>query len=214
MRKLVATVGALASSSVNAIVVSASGTAGTAMTLTATPVILDKPRRVLVTFAGNETGHNFTLAGTNWAGFPVSETIAGTNGTTAQSLYDYATVTSFTPVSNTTSTVQVGTNGVASTIPLRLDEWSFAPTAIQVDVTGTVNVTVQQTLNDCDNASDFTVANWINHPDTNLVGATGVAQGSYGIDKSSPLPAWARLLLNSGTGSAKITLLQAGPTGH
>ena len=207
MRILSATVGPLAAASVNAIVTAASGTAGTKLTLTSSPYVLDAPRRIIITSNGDDSAHTFVIVGTDWNGFPVTETITGAVALgNVQSLYDYATIVSITPVQNTTSTVQVGTNGVASTRPIFLDEYAFSPTSIQVNVTGTVNATAQQSL-DNPNSVGFTSVTWLNHPDSVLVGLSSSVQDNYAY-----MPKVVRLLLNSGTGTATIRLIQAGIT--
>ena len=208
MRILTETVGPLAAASANCIATSQAGVGGTALTLADSPYELDTPRRVIVTSAGNDTGIYFAIVGTNSSSMPVTENLTGASGGAAQSANDFATVTSVTPSGNTAANVTVGTNGVASTRPINLDNWGFGPTSIQVDVSGTVNYTVQQTLNDCNGSGGIPAVNWVDHPDTNLVGATAIKQGNYAY-----IPFWVRLLLNSGTGSATITLIQAGPTG-
>lgn len=73
--------------------------------------------------------------------------------------------------------------------------------SLQVVVTGTVNYTVQQTL---DNPFD-TTPTWFDHPDTNLVAQTVNRQGNYAY-----VPAAVRLVVNSGTGTARLTIIQSG----
>lgn len=207
MRILTETVGPLASANAAIIAASQAGTAATALTLTSTGVYtLDTFRRVIVTSAGNDTGIHFTIVGKNSSGMPVTEALTGASGGVAQSAYDYLSITSITPSGNTAGNVTVGTNGVASTRPIMLDTWGFAPTSIQVNVTGTVNCTVQQTLDDCNGPDGFAAVNWVNHPDTNLVGLSTTVQGNYAYP-----PLWVRLLMNSGSGTATIKLVQAGP---
>ena len=206
MRILTETVGPLAAANPAIIAASQAGTANTALTLTASPYTLDASRRVIVTSAGNDLGIYFTIVGLNGSRMPVTEKLTGASGGAAQSAYDYSVITSVTPSGNTAGNVTVGTNGVASTRPINFDSWGFAPTAIQVDVTGTVNATVQQTLNDCNGPAGFAAVNWVNHPDANLVGLSTTVQGNYAY-----APRWARVLLNSGTGSVTLTLSQAGP---
>lgn len=78
--------------------------------------------------------------------------------------------------------------------------------SLQVVVTGTVNFTVQQTL---DNVFDSTITpTWVNHPDTALTAATANAQGNYAF-----VPAAVRLVVNSGSGTARLTIIQSGITG-
>ena len=206
MRELSETVGPLAAANAAIIAASQAGTANTALTLTTSPYTLDTFRRIIITSAGDDHTKTFKIVGLNSSGMSVTETLAGaTAGNAAQSLYDYSVITSITPSANTAGNVQVGTNGVASTRPIYLDKWGPAQVALQIDVTGTVNATVQQTLDSLNPTSNFLTANWVNHPDSNLVGLTGTCQGNYAY-----APMWVRLVLNSGTGSATLKVLQAG----
>lgn len=213
MRILTATVGPLAAASANSIAASQNGTANTKLTLTASPVVLDKPRRVGITSAGNDSGIFFTIVGTDWNGNNATEQLTGANAGTAQSFYDYATVISIAPSAATALAVTAGTTAVASTRPLFLDEYANGQVAIEVDVSGTVNATVQQSLNDpnaygsnlAPNPLGYTSVNWVNAPDTALQGLTATVQSNYAF-----APKIVRLTLNSGSGSAKISLQQAG----
>jgi hypothetical protein len=76
-------------------------------------------------------------------------------------------------------------------------------TAIQCTVSGTANYTVQQTLDDPNSLISPVAAalvSWVNHPDTNLVGASTTVQGNYGY-----APVFAKVTLNSGTGVVTAT---------
>lgn len=161
---------------------------------------LDVPRRVLLTTVADETGITFTITGTDWNGNTITETIAGVNNTTAYTTLDFKTVKSIYPSAASTDAIKFGTNGIASSRPIFLDGYSFAPTSLQVIKSGTVNFTVQQSL---DNPVLGSVT-WVNHPDTALVGATGNVQGNYAY-----VPTVTRVLLNSGTGSITYSVLQA-----
>jgi hypothetical protein len=87
-----------------------------------------------------------------------------------------------------------------------MDYYNRPETSLQIVVTGTVNYTVQQTL---DNVLDATVTpTWFDHPDTNLVGATTNQQGNYAY-----VPTGIRLKLSSGSGTATLTVIQAGING-
>lgn len=167
---------------------------------------LDMPRRVIITSSGNDSAKTFTIRGTDWNGRVISETVTGANATIAQSVYDYKTVTYVAISADSAGTVKVGTNGVASSRPIILDSFANAPTAIQADVTGTVNYTIQQSL---DNPAKvgYTSMTWVNHPDTNVVSATADAQANYAY-----VPVATRITLNSGSGSVKYTVIQASGT--
>jgi hypothetical protein len=211
MRPIFATVGPLTAASANAICLSQTPAGAGALTLNGALVsggvaVLDTARRVLITCAGNESTKTFTLTGTSYNGKVQSETLAGPNATTVQSVLDYKTVTSITISAAAAGAITVGTSGVASSRWLRLDNWAFPQVGIQCDVSGTVNYTVQQTMDDPNNENvSMTPAavNWVNHPDANLVGATATLQGNYGY-----APIYARVTLNSGTGSVVMTLVQ------
>ena len=165
---------------------------------------LDMPRRLIITSAGNDSGMNFAITGTDWNGNQATETLTGGNAAAVQSLYDYSTVTSIVASAATASTVTVGTNGVASSRPVRLDSYAPSPTAFQVSVTGTINYTVQQSL-DLPAAVPYSSVVWVNSADAAVVAATATAQSSY-----TYAPVTSRLLVNSGTGTATMTIHQLG----
>ncbi len=107
-----------------------------------------------------------------------------------------------TPV-YTSTTLADASGGALNSVAIPLNRYGSHSVALQVTVTGTANFTVQQTL---DNVFDADVTpTWVDHPDANLADATATAQGNYEF-----APAAVRLQLNSGTGSAKLTILQEG----
>lgn len=98
----------------------------------------------------------------------------------------------------------VSQTGAGNSLPIPFDVYGRPEVALQVNVTGTVNYTVQQTLDDPAGASPT----WFSHPDAALVGATASAQGNYAY-----VPRAARVVVNSGTGTAQLVALQAGLAG-
>lgn len=93
--------------------------------------------------------------------------------------------------------------GAGTTQPAPLDIHGRPDISLQVTVTGTVNYTVQQTL---DNPFDLSLTpTWFPHPDPNLVAQTVNRQGNYAY-----VPAAVRLVVNSGAGSARLTIIQSG----
>jgi hypothetical protein len=111
--------------------------------------VLDTARRVLVTSAGNDSGIAFTVFGSNQAGAPIQETLAGANAGAVATNQDFATVSRVASSGATASTVEVGTNGVGST-PWALVDPHVTPTMMGLGVTvaGTVNFTVEYTYDD------------------------------------------------------------------
>ena len=213
MRTIQVSVGPLAAASATALRTAASISVAGTVALNGTLVsggvaTLDKPRRILFTSSGNDSGITFTVTGTTFAGNSASEVVTGGNATTATTVLDYATVTSIVSSGASAGTVSIGTSGVAGSPWCRLDMWAPSFISIQTNVTGTVNYTIQQTLDD-PNDSDFPVTlanmNWINSNDTAVVSATTSQQSNYIF-----APKFARVLLNSGTGSVTAIFAQSG----
>jgi len=213
MRPIIVSVGPLATASANAVCLSQTPSAAFTINgalATGGVATMDTPRRVLFTTAGDETGKTIALTGTDRTGNVISETLAAPNVSTVASVLDYATVTAISISSAAAGAITVGTNGVAASSWVRFDEWAPSSVSIQVNVSGTVNYTVQQTLDDPNsptNAVSASLMTWVSHPDSNLVGATSAVQGNYAY-----VPVYARVLLNSGTGSATATCIHAGYT--
>lgn len=176
---------------------------------------MDMARRIIITSGGNDTGITFALAGTDWAGNTISETITGASGAAASSVLDYLTVTSVRTSGAAAGTLQVGTNGVAGSPWVRFDNLgAMAPVSIQATVSGTVSGKIQQTLDDPNVITNQgptptylmarSAVTWITHPDAALATITATAQGNYAYP-----PLFARLQLDSGTGSIAATFVQS-----
>lgn len=175
------------------------------LTLTSSPVTLDTQRRVLFTFAGDETGHTFVVYGTKQGGAPIQESVAGTTAGTVATFQDFLTVSRISISTAATAGIQVGTNGVGAT------DWQSVDlmrqpvnVGIAVTVTGTVNYTVQSTNQDINNLSVGQYATSFDHPQ--LTGQTVSNAAGY----TTPI-AYFRLQINSGTGSCSMAYEQAGP---
>lgn len=174
---------------------------------------LDTSRRVLLTFAADETGHNFTVYGTlRNTGALIQETIAGTTAGTVYSTLDFYKVTRVAIDAAATGAIKVGTNGVGATHWI-LTNYNISPFAIgfEVEVTGTLNYTVQSTG---DNPLDQVQNNFppnvvkipvpFDHP--TVAAQTTSKDGNYAFPPGGGI----RLLINSGTGSAVFVVTQAG----
>jgi hypothetical protein len=213
MRTIQVSVGPLAAASATALRTAASISVAGTVALNGALVsggvaTLDKPRRILFTSSGDDSGITFTVTGTTFAGSSATEVVTGGNATTATTVLDYATVTSIVSSGSSAGTVSIGTSGVAGSAWVRLDEWASNYTAIQTDVSGTVNYTIQQTLDDPnDPTSPVAIASvvWFSSTDTGVVNATASKQSSYQYT-----PKYARILLNSGSGSVAAIFSQFG----
>ena len=209
MRPITVTVGPLAAASANNIALSQTPGAAGPLTLNGSLVvggvaILDNPRRILITTA--DTTHTFTITGLSPTGTVLTESFLVVGGASFSTL-DYAKVTSIVISAAASGAITVGTNGIASTPWVRLDDFAPAPVGIQCNVTGTVNYTVQSTLDDPNSPTNPVVPSavvWISTSDAAAVGATASIQTNFAYP-----PIFVRTLLNSGTGTVVMTVVQA-----
>ena len=206
MRPVTVQVGPLATANASGIGSAAAGVS----TVTISNGTLDTPRRVLITPTGvtGESSNVFTIVGTNASGMPQTEVLNGA-ATAFYTNLDFATVISITSKNNIGNTgITVGTNSVASSPWVRLDDYSLSQTAIQCTVSGTATYTIQQTLQDPNSPTNpvapYSVT-WLNSSDSAAVNATTSIQSSYQYS-----PAFAKVTLTSGTGSVTATFTQFG----
>ena len=97
---------------------------------------------------------------------------------------------------------QTGAGATAVVVP----DYREAPFAIGIGVivTGTVNYTVQHTFDEVFSPTfNPATATWIDHP--TLAADTATADGNYAFPVRG-----IRLLVNSGAGTAAMTIIQAG----
>jgi hypothetical protein len=159
---------------------------------------------VLITTS--DTTHTFTITGTNQAGAIISETTGVASGTIVSKL-DYYTVTSVSVNGTLTAAATIGTNGTGSAPWVACDPWANTQVTIQINVSGTVNYTIQSTLDDPNSPTNPvapSAVTWVTTNDTNVVGASSSLQTNYLF-----APAYVRCLLNSGSGSCTMTVAQA-----
>lgn len=104
------------------------------------------------------------------------------------------------PIVLNTSNASGGTVNSGAAV---LDYYGRPEVSLQVVVTGTATWTVQQTL---DNVLDTSITpTWFDHPDTNMVTQTVNRQGNYAY-----IPTAVRLQQTAGSGSVRLTIVQAG----
>jgi hypothetical protein len=188
---------------------------GGALVLTSYPVVLDQARQLAFTSTGSNVATTFTINGTDAFGAAQSETLVGGNNSTVVTTKNYKTVTSITSSVTSAGSVIVGTNSspaITSSAWVRFDDSGDPGVAIQINSAGATNISIQQTLDDPNSPTNPVApanVSWAPHPDATLVAAamaTGaVLQGNYAFK-----PVFARLLLNSGAGTATATFCQAG----
>lgn len=156
-------------------------------------------RQVIITSASDDTGITFTLYGTNATGNPISESFAGASGGVATSTLYYRTITRIAASGATAGDITVGTNGVGVTRVANIDTALNPGNAtVVINVTGTVNYTLQWTVDDIQGTPA-----WNSDPVLATVATSGST--SYAMPISG-----VRILVNSGTGAIAATLLQSG----
>jgi hypothetical protein len=215
MRPITVTTGAYAAGSTTVLAAAQAPVIGTALTLASTT--LATPRRLLVTAGADAvTTRTMTLVGTGWDGSSISEVLAIPTGAGATvSSLDYKVLTSATPTgTGWSANVSLGTSATGVNTPMgssswvRLDDYGFAPVSLDLDVTGTVNVTVESSGDDPNLVAPQTPVAvgsmvWDVHP--NLAAWTTSTHDQY-----TTAPRWVRLTQNSGAGSAKLIVTQLG----
>lgn len=106
-----------------------------------------------------------------------------------------------------TVTVSNASGGVQYSSMVRFDDFAPSNISIQCNVTGTVNYTIQSSLDDPNDAVNPVPAasmTWIDTSDLVGVGATTSIQSNFLF-----APKFARIKLNSGSGSVRATFLQS-----
>lgn len=211
MRPITVSVGPLATASANAICLSQTPTGSLTLNgalASGGVATLDVARRVAITSTANESAKTFTVIGTDWAGSPITEILTGGNVTVVNTNLDFKTVTSITISAAAAGALTVGTNTIASSPWVRLDDYALPQVAVQCTPTGTVSYTLQQTLQDPNSPTNPVapyLVTWLNTADNGAVNATSALQTSYQY-----APAFVKVTLNSGTGSVSTTITQLG----
>jgi hypothetical protein len=164
-------------------------------------------RQVIITSTGTDTGVTFTIYGTDATGVPFSEAVTGADAGVATSVGHYHTVTRIAASGATDGDIEVGTNGVGSSQMVNLD-YNVSPYAIGLGcvVSGTVNYTVQHTFANI-YALDYDPVSYVWFANSDLTGKTANAEGAMTIPSVA-----VRILLNSGSGTVEMTVLQASPS--
>lgn len=159
----------------------AASVTGATFTLTNTAATDSLAHRVTVlnNTATNHSAKTLTFIGTDVDGLPLTESIAAPAGSaTVTTVGYYKTLTSVT-ISATigADTFSIGWNDqfVSRTIGVNRNGGIVG---LNIILTGTINYTVQQTLNDIQTL-DRTSINWLPNDDTALVSATASANGNY-----------------------------------
>lgn len=169
-------------------------------------VSLNHGHLITITSAGNDSGRTFTVTGTDFRGFTITEAITGASGGTAVGTSYFKTVTQVAINGASAGAVTVGVNGASASNWYILDEGSKPfHVGIGLELTGTATATVQHTFDNLQTTSDLNTAiTTFNHDE--LASQTSSADGNYIV------PVYAsRVIVPAYTsGNIVFSLLQAG----
>jgi hypothetical protein len=166
-------------------------------------------QQISIEGAGDESGVDFTITGTDADGTVISEVLAGANAGTAESVLYYSTITSIATDGATTGDVEIGplsaSGGVSKSLRHNGQQMNFNVRQV-LEISGTLTATAQWTLDQPEDEyaiSYSASADW--RADSAVTDKT--ADATAGI--SSKINA-SRLLITAYTsGSAKLTCGQS-----
>lgn len=151
---------------------------------------------------GNLSGVTFSVTG--YSDFDkhnlITEGITGPNNSTVESTKYFAVITSIMVTGGVGTNVEGGfvDEAVTQAIPLN---WKGAEASVNLDITGTADVTIQETFDNIQNLSDLNF-NWQDSSFSGLVNATASTNDVY-----IGIPRALRLKINSYSTGAEIQLV-------
>jgi len=161
--------------------------------------------QLIVTTAGNEPAGNsaiMTITGTDADDRAISEAITLPNATTIESTLYFKTIDStITTDAATIGTVDVGWVDEVSTKTFPLNRHSATGAHVQVDVTGTIDFSVQITNKSLAAGADQDTLAWVAPQDADFTTTTADTVGYLDIHANAM-----RLIVNSYTDTAEIQL--------
>ncbi len=188
-----------------------------ALSLSASPVILDSQRRVSLLMTASNSGDTIIVSGTNESGTPISESITvGATATTLVTAMDFKTISLIT-ATTLTGNISAGTNATGSSPWMMANPW-VNPSYISIAATSTLSNSVtfsgEYTLDidPCGIRSNapLTAVNAFTIP--MLAASTNSVSGLITAGTSGePLPvsAW-RFTITAGTAGLQVQALEAG----
>jgi hypothetical protein len=109
-------------------------------------------RIIGITSGGNDSSMHWVVVGLDHNGQAQTENVTGASGGVAVTVNYYTSITSITPSASVASTASAGTVNTTASAQLNclpLDLYARNGAVVQVDVSGTISYTVNQTFDDC-----------------------------------------------------------------
>jgi hypothetical protein len=169
---------------------------------------LDYARQLCIVSDGNDSGVTFTITGTDADGKAQTEDVTGPNATTVESTKYFKTVSQVAISGAGTGAITVGTVDELSSQTIPLDYRSDIAAMVNVDITGTVNFTVQETFDNLQQpvtVKPQQAAQWLDV--TALASKTADTRSQVSIGATG-----IRLLFNSYSSGAEIQMNLIQPT--
>lgn len=118
------------------------------MTLVSSTVTLDYARQIILTSTGNISARTFTVYGTDADGNSISESRAGPNSNSVATTKTFKTVTriAVNGAVGTNTSADYGGTVLTTYKTVVLDLLNRVPAEISIEVTGTINFTVNETF--------------------------------------------------------------------
>jgi hypothetical protein len=172
------------------------------LTLVSSTVTLTPPRYVTLTSLGNLSGVLFSITGTSPNGSSQTEVLTGPNANTVTSTMTFATITAISTDGAVATDVEAGytQSGYSAWWPLDI----YTPnqvTTISVNVSGTINYSVEYTNEDPFDNSIVQLPKA--HPNAALTNGTADQ-----TEFTTTLMRAVRFKVNSGDGTARVTVTQ------
>lgn len=171
-------------------------------------VTLSLPTRIEITSASNISNRTLTITGTGPDDRALVEEITGPNATTVTTTGYFKTITQIAISGAAAGALTVGT---ADEVLVRIVNLDYVgvkrPAAISVIITGTINYTVEHTLDNIySNDIGYSNGNWLPH--LTLASKTTSGDGNY-----DAIPVACRLKINSYTSTPTVVfnVVQTGP---
>jgi len=158
-------------------------------------------RQISVLSAADDTGRTLTVTGTDADGRAQTEAIVPANAGTKESVKYWATVTQIAIDAGAAGNLSVGTVDELSSNTFPLNRYSAQGALCQADFTGTIDITVQVTVQEIQRATiaDQEAIAWVSTQDTGLVTITANDLGN--LDTGAVAM---RVLVNSHSSGGEI----------
>lgn len=148
-----------------------------ALTLLITATTDSLAHKVVITSAGDDSGVTFTISGKDADGKSITEDLTGANAGAATSTKHYKSDLTISADGASAGDVSIGFAAPAQG-PTVIGEYRSEVSTVTAMVSGTINYTIQYSNDYEDVFSKTAVATFLNHDDTDVVGATASKTGA------------------------------------